>query len=180
MFISSQKKEENIAEFVLYMWQIEDVIRACNLDLEKIEKSIISQQDLTLEKKDLLRNWYKDLCNKMKLQNIVESGHLREINEVVDELSMLHNNLLTYYKDEKYIEQFSIAEPFVEEFKKLANQSTASTIEVMFTALYAKLMLRLKGMDISSSTEEAFQAFRNVLAYLAAKYKQMKNGELVG
>lgn len=180
MFISTQKKQENIAEYILYMWQIEDLIRACELDIEKVEKTIIAQQELDDTQKEALRKWYKDLCNKMKIQKLEQTGHLRENNEVMEELSMLHNNLLTYYMDEKYIEQFSIAEQFIDEFKKVSNNPTASNIEVMFTALYAKLMLRLKGMDISSSTEEAFQAFRNVLAYLAAKYKQMQNGELVG
>lgn len=179
MYISSQKKQENIAEYILYMWQIEDVIRACGLDIDKVEKTIIAQQELDDSQKQALYNWYKDLCNKMKIQKLQESGHLRAHNEVLEELSMLHNNLLTYYKDEKYIDQFSVAQQFIDEFKKVSNNPTASNVEVMFTALYAKLMLRLKGMDISSSTEEAFQAFRNVLAYLAAKYKQMQNGELV-
>jgi hypothetical protein len=178
MFISQLKKEENIAEYVLYMWQIEDVIRACQLDLAKIEKTVISQQELKEDQKEALRAWYKDLCNKMKLQKIEQSGHLRQVNEVVEELSMLHNNLLTYYKDEKYIEIYSHSEQYINEFKGVFNNPNASHIEVLFSALYAKLILRLKGKEISSSTEEAFQAFRNVLALLAAKYKQMKNGEL--
>lgn len=178
MYISRQKKEENIAEYVLYMWQIEDVIRACKLDLDTIEKTIISNQEIEEEQKAELKSWYKDLCNKMKLQKVVESGHIREVNEVVEELSMLHNSLLTYYKDEKYIEFYSIAEQYMSEFKKVSNNPTASNIEVLFTALYAKLILKLQGKEISSSTEEAFQAFRNVLAYLAAKYKQLQNGEL--
>ena len=178
MYISRQKKEENIAEYVLYMWQIEDVIRACKLDLTKIEKTIISQQDLEDAQREELKAWYKGLTNKMKIQKIEQVGHLREVNEVVEELSMLHNTLLTYYKDEKYIEAYSGAEQYINEFKSVSNNPTASNIEVLFSALYAKLILKLQGRDISSSTEEAFQAFRNVLAYLAAKYKQMKNGEL--
>lgn len=178
MYISALKKEENIAEYVLYMWQIEDVVRACQFDMDKIEKAIISQQELEADQKESLRAWYKNLCNKMKLQKIQESGHLRESREVVDELSMLHNTLLTYYKDEKYTEFYSFSEQYIDEFKKVSNNPNASNIEVLFNALYAKLILKLQGKDISSSTEEAFESFRNVLAYLASKYKQMKNGEL--
>lgn len=178
MYISRQKKQENIAEYVLYMWQIEDVIRACGLDLEKIDRTIIAQQNLTENQQEELRNWFKDLCNRMKIQKIEQVGHLNEVDEVVEELSMLHNSLLTYYNDERYIEVYSEAERFMDEFKKVSNNPTASNIEVLFSALYAKLILRIQGKDISSSTEEAFQAFRNVLAYLAAKYKQLQNGEL--
>jgi len=36
MFITQQKKKENIAKYILYMWQIEDVIRAYNFDIESI------------------------------------------------------------------------------------------------------------------------------------------------
>ena len=34
MFVASQKRKENIAEYLLYMWQIEDLIRANNLDID--------------------------------------------------------------------------------------------------------------------------------------------------
>lgn len=178
MFVSQVKKEENIAEYILYMWQIEDVVRACKLDMSKIDKTIISQQQISDDQKNQLNSWYKDLCNKMKIQKIEESGHLRDVREVVEELSLLHNTLLTYYKDEKYIEFYSYAEQYIDEFRKVSNVNNASNIEVMFNALYAKLILKLQNKEISSSTEEAFEAFRNVLAYLAVKYKQMKNGEL--
>ena len=41
MIIASQKKKENIAEYLLYMWQIEDIIRAYGLDIDQIQKHII-------------------------------------------------------------------------------------------------------------------------------------------
>ena len=43
MITASAKKRENIAEYLLYMWQIEDLIRANNLDIEKIENNIIAK-----------------------------------------------------------------------------------------------------------------------------------------
>ena len=46
MIIASQKKKENIAEYLLYMWQIEDIIRAYGLDIEQIQKHIINSYDL--------------------------------------------------------------------------------------------------------------------------------------
>ena len=46
MIIASQKRKENIAEYLLYMWQVEDLIRANNMDLDKIEQNIISKYNL--------------------------------------------------------------------------------------------------------------------------------------
>ncbi|MDE6400025.1 MAG: DUF4924 family protein, partial [Muribaculaceae bacterium] len=43
MITASLKKRENIAEYLLYMWQIEDLIRANGLDIEKIKSNIIDQ-----------------------------------------------------------------------------------------------------------------------------------------
>ena len=34
MIIAQQKLKENIAEYILYMYQIEDVVRAYHFDLE--------------------------------------------------------------------------------------------------------------------------------------------------
>ena len=37
MIIALQKKKENIAEYLIYMWQVEDLLRACQLDESKID-----------------------------------------------------------------------------------------------------------------------------------------------
>ena len=39
---SKQLKEKNIAEYLIYMWQIEDLIRANGCDMEKIKSPIIA------------------------------------------------------------------------------------------------------------------------------------------
>ena len=36
MLVAQQKLQENIAEYILYMYQIEDVVRAYNFDIEEI------------------------------------------------------------------------------------------------------------------------------------------------
>ena len=43
MIIAQQKRKENIAEYLLYMWQVEDMIRANQLDIDKINDNIISR-----------------------------------------------------------------------------------------------------------------------------------------
>ena len=37
MYISKELRKKNIAEYLLYMWQVEDIIRANGLDADKIE-----------------------------------------------------------------------------------------------------------------------------------------------
>lgn len=51
MIIAQQKRKENIAEYLLYMWQVEDLIRAYNFDIDKIEANIISGYAISDDKK---------------------------------------------------------------------------------------------------------------------------------
>jgi len=43
MYIAKEKRKNNIAEYILYMWQIEDMLRAYNFRLDNIEKELIPQ-----------------------------------------------------------------------------------------------------------------------------------------
>lgn len=66
MFIASQKKKENIAEYVLYMWQIEDIIRANNLNIESITANIIDKfTSLTDKQRQDLIEWYDSLIDSI-------------------------------------------------------------------------------------------------------------------
>ena len=42
MFIAREKKKDNIAEYILYMWQVEDLLRALGLNMEQVDKHIVA------------------------------------------------------------------------------------------------------------------------------------------
>jgi len=179
MLIAEQKKKDNIAEYILYMWQVEDMIRACNLDIEVVQERIVNPMvdDESIRKQ--VRNWYADLISKLKMQGKEKSGHLRDLDEYFIELNYLHGTLVGLLGDEKYKSIFQNATPMIADFKKMANTDSITDIEVCFNALYGKLMLRLQNKEISPETEEAFNAFAHVLAYLSGKYNLMKEGKLM-
>ena len=77
MIIASQKKKENIAEYLLYMWQIEDIIRAYGLDIDQIQKHIINSYDLPEEQKKSMREWYESLIDMMHSEGVEKKGHLQ-------------------------------------------------------------------------------------------------------
>lgn len=53
MYISQQLKQQNIAEYLLYMWQIEDLIRANQFDMAKIKERIIDPYPVSEEQKKI-------------------------------------------------------------------------------------------------------------------------------
>ncbi|MBR4572880.1 MAG: DUF4924 family protein, partial [Prevotella sp.] len=61
MFISQQLRKTNIAEYLLYMWQTEDIIRAYGFDLSRIKREYISRFDLSEEQRDEMTDWYGNL-----------------------------------------------------------------------------------------------------------------------
>ena len=179
MLIAQQKLKENIAEYILYMWQVEDMIRACSLDIEVIQERIVNPMvDDAAIRKDI-RVWYADLISKMKLQGKEKIGHLRDLDDLFIEINYLHGTLIGLLGDEKYKSIYQTAMPLMEDFKKRANTNNITEIEICFNGLYAKLMLRLQKKPITPETEEAFNSFAQVLGYLSVKYKLMKEGKLV-
>ena len=78
MFTASAKKKENIAEYLLYMWQIEDIIRAYKLDLERIRTEIVdAYTGLSDEQRTALYEWYESLIDMMRSEGVTEHGHLQ-------------------------------------------------------------------------------------------------------
>ena len=67
MFISKQLKENNIAEYLLYMWQVEDMIRANGMDMERIKTTLIAPARLDAGREKELVEWYENLIEMMRL-----------------------------------------------------------------------------------------------------------------
>ena len=178
MYIAAQKLEQNIAEYILYIWQLEDFLRGCNLDINCVQEKLIDTANLSDEDKKEVRNWYADFISKIKLEGKEKVGHINEINEIIVELNYLHSTLMNLLGDERYKGIVKNAIPYLNEFKSKAQIADKSDIEIALQALYSKLLLKLNQKKISESSEEAFSAFAKMLGYLSVKYKLMKAGEL--
>ncbi|MCB9225443.1 MAG: DUF4924 family protein [Crocinitomicaceae bacterium] len=178
MLIAQRTKETNIAEHVIYMFQIEDLIRANQLDLNTIINTIIEPQIQEDSMLQAYTRWYKDLIQQMKNEGVEKQGHLSDINEILMEMLMLHNTLINVLNDEEYKKRFEVALPAIKDFQVKSNASNINLIEVAFNALYTKMILKLKGQSFTASTEEAFNQISQLLGYLAGYYKKMRNGEL--
>lgn len=178
MFIAQKKLQENVAEYILYMYQIEDVIRSFDFDLDKIMANYVSPQLPDASFHSQYRQWYGDLIQQMKNQKLEKKGHLYLIQEVMIELSYLHNTLLNMANDEKYKTLYDAAIEHIDSFRDKSNLKDKNHIEIMFHALYMKLLLKLQKKEISAESEESFDAMRICVAYLTRAFHQMKRGEL--
>lgn len=178
MITASRLHKENIAEYLIYMWQIEDIIRANDLDIEKIEKNVIDRYTLTPAQRKEMTEWYESLIDMMRRENVKKSGHLQLNKNVIIQLTDLHLALLKDPRYAKYTAEFYKTLPFIVELRAKAGESPAPEIETCFNALYGMLMLRLQSKEITPETENAVKQISRFIATLAAYYNLDRENKL--
>ena len=66
MYIARKLKNENICEYLLYMWQVEDLIRAFGLNIDLLNERIISSYPVSDVERKSLYEWYESLIEMMR------------------------------------------------------------------------------------------------------------------
>ena len=177
MTLAEQKLKQNVAEYILFMWQMEDLVRAVYFESEALDEFIRgyapNEEAFSSEKK-----WFNDLVRKMRSERVENKGHVSDVHELVFELNYLHNTLLNVIKDKAYSDLYKKAQPNIKEYLKHTDGKSTNDIETCLTALYGILLLRLKKEPISAETEESIKTFSDLLARLAYQYRLMKQGEM--
>ena len=171
MFIAKQKKNENIAEYLLYMWQLEDMLRALHLDIDKIQEALIDPTDQSVEKKEEAHQWYRHIIDAMKAEGVEHEGHIEENIIILSELSDLHAQLLKNADESHYREVYYKTLPYIVELRAKSKDKEVSEMETCFTALYGYLLLKLQKKDVSSDTASAISQISSLLALLSERYK---------
>lgn len=179
MITASAKKRENIAEYLLYMWQIEDLIRAYGLDIDKIQANIIDRyENLDEQTRKEMRDWYESLIDMMRREGKEKSGHLQINVNTLNDLEYLNRRLINDPKFANYATEYYNTLPLIVELRAKAGENKKDEIETCFDALYGLLMLRLQQKEISPETQEAAKRISKFLALLAGYYKKDYNNEL--
>ncbi len=170
MIIASQKRRENIAEYLLYMWQIEDLIRANGLDINKIKATIIDRYQLTDEQRKQMTEWYESLIDMMRREGVEQKGHLQINKNIVSMLADLHDSILREPKLAEYSAEFYRTLPYIVELRSKAGDEKAGEIETCFNALYGMLMLKLQQKEVSDETQRAIAQISRFVALLARDF----------
>jgi len=182
MIIAQQKRQENIAEYLLYLGQVEDLLRACKLDIDTVEQTVIAQYNVDEKTRHEIKEWYESLIKMMELENVRERGHIRVCHNVLIRLNDLHQQLLA---DENrfpdYHADYYRTLPFIVQLRAtLPEQERPSELETCFNALYGVIMLHLQGKEISQDTAAAISQISHFIGMLAAYFKRDEEKPLFG
>ena len=179
MYIAEQLKKKNISEYLLYMWQVEDTLRAYGLDAERMAAEYIPQFGLDAEKSAELKGWYESLIQMMREEGVTEHGHLQVNRNILILLSDLHAQLLKSTKHPFYSAAYYKALPFIVELR--ANSPATqekNELENCFDALYGTMLLRMQKKPVSPETATAIGNIAQLIALLSDYYKKDKAGEV--
>ena len=178
MIIAKQKRKENIAEYLLYMWQVEDLIRANHFDIDSIRRTVIFQYDQPDEVKEEIAAWYEELIEMMRSEGVMEKGHIQLNKNVIITLTDLHLRLLKSTKEMIYGAAYYKTLPYIVQLRAKSGGEELPELETCFNAIYGFLLLRMQGKPVSQETQEAIKQISSFLALLAEKYREDMNGEL--
>jgi len=178
MLIAKQKKSENIAEYILYIWQIEDLIRAYKFDVDEINKNIVERFEQPDPIKKEISNWYAGLIDMMKEENKTETGHVQFIQNTVNDLNNLHLQLIKSPNHLDYIEVYNKAKVGITEIMNKSQGTVVNEIEACFNGLYGLLMLRLQQKTINPETAMAMASVSQLIALISKKYKLYETDEI--
>jgi len=145
-----KSKTDNIAEYILYLWQMEDYLRAFPQHAEATEE-------------------LHELNEMMHREGIMDGGHLAIANNALEELEELHATLLN--EDAMYRAAIIRRTPQLNLLKAKTDRPTMSDLEACFTLLYQIMLLRLQKREISPETASVQQQATQLLQFLSKTYR---------
>lgn len=172
--VAENKKAQNIGEYIIYMYQMEDLIRAYQFDISEINQYVISHYPISAAEKENTKKWFEELIREMKKESIMEEGHLSFIQSTVDDLARIHWDLLK--TDREYFDLYAKAKPYVIDFiLEAGEKSPGHEIQICLNAIYGLLLSRLKGREVPKDILAATSAFGKILSYLNQVYLNLQN-----
>ena len=172
MYISQELRKSNIAEYLLYMWQIEDTIRAFDCSLSRIRHEYIDRFDYTDEQKEDVADWFGHLIRMMNEEGCREKGHLQINRVTLQQLVDLHAQLLDSSKFPFYQSEYYKVLPYIVELRNKGAHREENEIETCLNSLYGVMMLRLQKKEITPDTQHAVKEITTLIGMLSVYYKK--------
>lgn len=177
MLIAKQKRKENIAEYILYLYQIEDLIRAFKLDSSLINERLVSTYQVDEKNKGEIQAWYDNLVVMMEKEGIQKKGHFQFLINLISDVNEFHLKLMETRKNELYIQNFHSYAGLLAELK-LKNPTATNDVQLALDTIYGYLLLKMKKTEVTSGTFDAVKRLSKWLGELSNFYKDFESGDM--
>lgn len=179
MDIAQAKRKQNIAEYILYLWQLEDLLRAMQFSPEAIYSQLVAPRQIDKGVKHEYLIWYMDIVNLLRKEGKEESGHLEHTLHLIGDMHNLHLQLMQHPIGEHYRKTFGALAPQLPMLRGLIKKEDICDTELCFRALYAVMLYRIKGDEKrAEAIKDTMELVSPVIAELAAMYGKVERGEI--
>ncbi len=185
MDIARAKRHENIAEYILYLWQLEDLLRALQFSPEAIYSQLVQPRGLEPDRQQELLMWYMELANLLREEGKETTGHLAHTLHLITDLNSLHLQLMESAAGERYRQLYAAMSAELPALREVLGGSKSvdalktTDTELAFRALYAAMLYRIKGGGKADKTfADVTEVVSPVIAELARVFRLVEIGEL--
>ena len=177
MLVAKQKRKENIAEYILYLYQVEDLIRAFQFDMNLIQEKLIANYQADEKTSAEITEWYNNLVLMMEKERIKEKGHLQFLTNLIGDINEFHIKLMNTGTEKNYVQNFKSVSGLITELKQ-KNKIAKNDIQLGLDTVYGFLLLKMKKAEISDGTINAVKQLSQWLGVLSKLYKDFEAGKL--
>lgn len=172
MEIAGKLRAQNISAYIIYMFQVEDVIRAFGLDADRISQEYLPRFGFTPEQMAAEHDWYDGLCRMMREEGTMEAGHVQVVRNTILLMADRHAELLRDPKQPFYSAAYYKALPYIVELRARSGAQDKNEIENCLDALYGATVLKMQGRELSDDTRKALQPITHLLEMLSTLYNE--------
>ena len=178
MLIALQKRKENIAEYILYLWQVEDLLRALQFSPEAIYSTLVARiEGADEQQKENIFNWYMQIVELLRKEGKEAQGHIDHTLHLVNDLHNLHLQLMKLPVGEHYRATYARLAAELPRLRTIMDNDDMSDTELCFRALYAAMLYRIKGSG-ERAIEDTLAVISPAIGELAAIHGKVERGEI--
>lgn len=177
MLVAQKKRKENLAEYILYLYQVEDLIRAFQLEMDLIDENLVTRYKAEEKTAKEISDWYRNLVVMLEKEGKQKNGHLQFLINLVNDLYEFHLRLMHTEAEPMYVSVYKAVAGLVNELKQ-KNQAAANEVQVALDGIYGYLLLKIQKKEISHETEDAVKRLSQWLAQLSKLFKDFESGDL--
>lgn len=185
MLIAQRLQYTNRSEYLLYMWQVEDILRAHHCSIDELRTNYLARFDVSEDQRAALDEWYENFCTMMREEGVTQHGHLQINKNVIAGLAEVHELLVDNAKYPYYRQMYYKVLPYIVELRakhsadsKQASLGVVQELELCFELLYGVMLLRLQKKEVSEETLAAAKDVSTFLGQLSDYWKAHREGKL--
>ena len=163
MFIAQKLRSQSVSAYLIYMYQVEDLIRAYGLDADRIAAEYLSRFGYDEEQMKQAKEWYESLARMMKEEGKVETGHVQVVQNTLELLEDYHQELLADTDEQDYRAAYYKALPHIVALRTQGNNKDKKEMENCIDALYGATLLKMQGKELSAGTQAALKPISELL-----------------